>query len=127
MTSILVADDDASFRQLIRRILGPRGYDVVEAGDGQAVLEHLARAADGHCAEPDVVLLDVLMPGCSGLGVLEVLHRFAKPPPTVLVTGFRDPSIGILARRFGARRVMHKPVQVDDVIGVVLDVTTPRE
>ncbi len=66
---ILIADDRASSRELLRLILVRAGYDVIEAEDGLAALEQ-ARA--GH---PDLILLDLQMPGLDGYGALAELRR----------------------------------------------------
>lgn len=118
--TVLVVDDDSSFRCALRIALVEEGYEVMEASDGEGALELLAHAADGTGTAPDALVLDVLMPGCSGLGILELLRRFGRPPPTVLVTGFRDRSIDVLARRLGAVQVVHKPVELDEILAAVL-------
>lgn len=120
-TTVLLADDDDDFRRGMRRVLVQHGYDVLEASDGAQALELLAAAADGLTAQPDVVVLDVMMPGCSGLGILAATRRFAHRPSTLLLTGFTDPSLEVLARRYGAARVLHKPVDLDEVLDAVLE------
>ena len=110
-TSVLIADDDPAFRNLMRRRLLRQGYEVIEASDGEDALSLLASNA-----KPDVVVLDVLMPRCSGLGVLEILRGFGKAPPTLMVTGFVDRSIDLVAGRLGAFRVFHKPFALDDLV-----------
>lgn len=120
-TTILIADDDDLFRRVLKEELLARGYQVLEARDGAQTLEQLALAADGGCASPDVVVLDVCMPGYSGLGVLSAMRRFAAPPPTLLVTGFRDPSVELFARRMGAHRILQKPIDLDEVLAAVLE------
>jgi len=69
MTKIVVADDDADVRDLVQFKLEQSGMDVVSVGDGAAALE--ACASHG----PDLVLLDVMMPGMSGLDVCRSLRR----------------------------------------------------
>lgn len=117
--TILVADDDASARRAIRSALVDDGYDVVEACDGADALELLASAADCGTA-PDVVVLDVRMPRFSGLGVLRMLKAFARPPATVVVTAFADRSVDVFAHNFGAFRVLHKPLDLDELRATVL-------
>jgi CheY-like chemotaxis protein len=119
--TILLADDDHVLRRALREELEAKGYDVSEAPDGASALELLAAAADGGVAMPDVLVLDVRMPGLSGLGVLEAMRRLPRPPVTIVVTGFVDRSIQVFASRFGARRVLHKPVDLDELLGAVLD------
>lgn len=118
---VFVADDDASFRAGLVRALRDLEYLVVEASDGASALETLAAAADGALPAFDVVILDVCMPGYSGLGILDVTRRFGDTPPIILVTGFGDPSIDLLAGRRGALRVFHKPVELDELLAAVAD------
>lgn len=111
--TVFVADDDDAVRAGLRIILKEDGYDVIEASTGSEALLFLAAAADGEQPIPDVLVLDVNMPGISGLGILRAMRRFASPPPTIVITGFRDPSIDTMARRFGALQVIHKPLDVE--------------
>lgn len=69
---ILIADDRASSRELLRTVLERSGYEVTEAADGE---EALARARQGN---PDLILLDLQMPKLDGYGVLEELRRDAR-------------------------------------------------
>jgi DNA-binding response OmpR family regulator len=124
---ILVADDDDTFRGALGDALAQAGYEVVEVADGDAALETLAAAADGLAPAPDVVVLDVMMPGYSGLGILKVMRRFAQPPPTLLVTAFADRSLDVLAKNLGAIDVLRKPVAIDDVLCAVLEAAKRRQ
>ncbi|MBX3260499.1 MAG: response regulator [Labilithrix sp.] len=117
--TVFLADDDDLFRAVLREELLAHGYAVQDVSDGAQALELLAMAADGLAAPPDVVVLDVRMPGYSGLGVLNVMRRFAKRPPTLLLTAVSDTSIDVLARTMGAFGVLHKPVELDDVLDAV--------
>jgi CheY-like chemotaxis protein len=118
---ILLADDDELFRATLREELVEQGYEVIETSNGAEALEELARAADARGAVPDVLVLDVCMPGLSGLGVLDIMRRFPQQPPTLLITGFADKSIDVFASRFGAYRVLRKPVDLDEVLAAVVD------
>ncbi|MBX3203739.1 MAG: response regulator [Labilithrix sp.] len=117
--TVFLADDDDLFRAVLKDELIAHGYAVEDVSDGAQALELLAMAADGLAASPDVVVLDVRMPGYSGLGVLNVMRRFAKRPPTLLLTAVPDPSIDVLARTMGAFGVLHKPVELDEVLDAV--------
>jgi len=114
--TVLLADDDDTFRRTIRTILEEEGYAVLETSNGVETIELLASAADGLGPVPDVLVLDVCMPGYSGLGVLTTLQKFSARPATILVTGFTDPSVQTFARRLGAIRVIHKPIDLDDLL-----------
>ncbi len=78
---ILIADDRPSSRELLRLVLERSGYDVIEAADGQQALER-ARTEN-----PDLILLDLQMPGLDGYGVLAALRgetRFQNLPVLAL-------------------------------------------
>lgn len=78
---VLIVDDHAPFRALARMVLVADGFDVVgEAGDGD---DALATARD---LRPDVVLLDVQLPGTDGFGVAEALAGQPEAPVVVLVS-----------------------------------------
>ena len=84
MTTVLLVDDYAPFRESARGLLESGGFDVVgEAEDGEAALRLVKEV------RPEVVLLDVHMPGLDGF---EVARRLAEldPPPVVVLTSSRD-------------------------------------
>jgi CheY-like chemotaxis protein len=116
---VLVADDDADMRHALSLLLSRGGYQVLETGDGAQALELLAAAADGDGPRPDVLILDFCMPELSGIGVLKVLRRFGRVPPTILITGFPGSSVEAFARSAGALTVLRKPVDGDDVLAAV--------
>lgn len=82
MATVLICDDEEILRRLVRASLDEGDYDVVEAADGDEALER-ARAA---C--PDVILLDMMMPGRSGLQVLHELRadEQLRETPVVMLT-----------------------------------------
>jgi DNA-binding NarL/FixJ family response regulator len=78
---VLIVDDHAPFRALARMLLVADGFDVVgEAGDGRYAL------AAAHDLQPDVVLLDVQLPGADGFAVAEALAARPSAPAVVLVS-----------------------------------------
>lgn len=102
---ILVADDDEVSRRLVRRSLEP-AHEVVEAADGPSALSQIDAAA------PDLVLLDVMMPGMSGYDVCrEVKARQGDGPilPVILLTGLSDRSERTEGLRAGADEFLAKP------------------
>src|ERR1700723_2629275 len=79
-TTVLVVDDDPDIRLTLRQILREEGFRVREARDG---LEALERIAD---EEPDLVLLDLMMPGINGWEVLATLRHARKDLPVVVLS-----------------------------------------
>ena len=110
--TILVCDDEASLRELVRAILGP-DYSFVEAADGRSALE-LARDV-----EPDLIVLDLMLPIMSGIAVLEELRadeRLAEVP-VVVMTAWSHAEASAWAA--GANRFVSKPFHPDDLTTAV--------
>jgi CheY-like chemotaxis protein len=84
--TLLIVDDHADFRAAARGLLEAEGFDVIgEAADGEEAIEAVARLL------PQVVLLDVQLPGMDGLSVAEALAARPDPPAVVLISS-RDPA-----------------------------------
>lgn len=99
---ILVVDDDATIRTLLRRLLTIEGYSVDEAADGATAMAKL----DAH--RPDLLLLDIMMPGQDGLDVLEAVRR-TSDLPVILLTAKGDEADRVLGFHFGADDYVVKP------------------
>lgn len=81
---VLVVDDDEPIRMLEADILQSAGYEVEQANGGAAAIEKLKQI------RPDLVLLDLLMPGIDGWGVLRFIRTRANPPRVIVVSGLRE-------------------------------------
>jgi len=88
VSRVLVAEDSASIRLLLRRRLELAGHEVIEARDGPDTLATLGAHADGDA--PDVVLLDAMMPGADGAGVLREIKAEWPLMPVLLVTALHE-------------------------------------
>ncbi|HSP15684.1 MAG TPA: sigma-54 dependent transcriptional regulator [Thermoanaerobaculia bacterium] len=120
MSAILVVDDDASFRAMMRDILEQDRHRVVEAASGDAALELLRRA------RVDLVIADQRMPGRSGLDLLRELRSRPGSPPVILMTGYGTIPEAVEAVRLGAADYLTKPFEspaaVLEVVARALDV-----
>lgn len=112
---ILVVDDDKAVRNLLRGLLTAEGYTVDEAMNGPAALDRVARVA------PDLVLLDVMMPGQSGLDVLAVLRR-TSDVPVVILTAKDDETDRVVGLRLGADDYIVKPFSTAELAARVASV-----
>jgi putative two-component system response regulator len=114
-TRVLVADDEASLAELLRRILMKEGYGVEVAGTGIAALEALP------VYKPHLVLLDVNMPGMGGI---DVCRRIKQDPayrltPVVLITGMAQREKRLEGLDAGADDFLSKPVDIQELLARV--------
>ena len=111
---ILVGDDTPDILEMVKFILEGEGFRVFTAGTGQEVLASIRRD------RPDLVLLDLRMPGLDGFGVLRELGRGKEPPPPVVVLsakGAEEDRRAAMAA--GARSYLFKPFTVAQLLQAV--------
>jgi len=116
MARILVADDDPSFRALLRDILEGEGHAVTEARDGEEALRFARKESFA------LVLTDQRMPARDGLGLLRGLRaELPSPPPVVVLTGFGTIPEAVEAVRLGAADYLTKPLESPRALLAVVD------
>lgn len=117
---LLLAEDDDEMRRLLASVLRNDGYTVVEAADGQEMLDALTAAQTGGGDPINLVVADVRMPRLTGLEVLEQICGAHVTAPVILITAFGDPVTHEKAYELGAAAVLDKPFEFDDLRSVVL-------
>ena len=115
MIEVCLVDDQTLVRQGIRSLLelSDSIRVVAEAGDGMQAVETIPRV------KPDVVLLDMRMPGMSGLDVLNALAATNQLPPTIILTTFDDDQLVLAGLKAGARGYLLKDVSLDQLVDAV--------
>lgn len=106
----IVVDDDETFRSRLTRALESRGFDVRAAPNGEAALE-LARVES-----PEYAVVDLRMPGISGLEVVRELKAIDPHTNVVVLTGYGSIATALEAVRLGATHYLTKPADADDVL-----------
>jgi len=111
MKKVLIIDDDAEFRCLMAELLDARGWEVLEAAEGEAGLE------SARLQRPDVVLCDLLMPRCNGFQVCRAIRADVTLRHTrILVTSAREfDADRLAAREAGADGYLTKPIVIDEL------------
>ena len=112
---VLFVDDEIEFLQIMEKRMARRGITVSSAPDGESALRLLdAALAEGRLF--DVVVLDVRMPGTSGLEVLAQIKSRAPSLPVILLTGHASMEVAMQGLDMGAHDYMLKPVGINELI-----------
>jgi two-component system response regulator MprA len=106
---VLIADDDRAIRDALTRALGLEGYDVVQANDGNAALALI------ESAQPDVAILDVMMPNIDGLTVCRVLRAERNRLPVLMLTARTETPDRVAGLDAGADDYLAKPFELDEL------------
>ncbi|MBE0564652.1 MAG: sigma-54-dependent Fis family transcriptional regulator [Krumholzibacteria bacterium] len=119
---ILVIDDEEAIRLFLEATLEDRGYDVVTAATGQEALARVARA------EPDLVLLDLMLPDMSGIQVLEEVKKALPHVNVLMLTAYSGTETAVRAMKLDAFDYVTKPIELDRLLRLVqrgLDASAP--
>ena len=107
--SLLLVDDDAAFRQVMAGELGRFGYAIDSVGTGEEAIQRVAEA------EPEVVLLDLRLPGMGGLETLKAIQAAAPAVEVIMLTGHGSIDTAIESIRIGAFDYVVKPCPLDEL------------
>lgn len=121
--SVLIADDESNIRLTIRAALESDGYVVSEATNGKEALDSIERQT------PDLIVLDLNMPGMDGMAVLEHLKNLAavNKPRVVILTAYGSIATAVRATRLGAVDFLEKPITPAELRQTVRSVLTEPE
>lgn len=106
MERILVVDDELGVRQLLKKFLEHKGYMVAIAASG---LEAIAAVEEHH---PDLILLDIMLPGLNGLETLQRIREIDRTVEIIIVTGFSGGEMAKEAMRQVASDCVTKPIDL---------------
>jgi two-component system response regulator AtoC len=107
--TVLVADDDASIRSLLKQLLTDEGYAVLEAATGSEVVEQVKESS------PDLVIMDVRMPELDGIEALQKVKTSSPHTAVLIMTAFGTSNAAIKAMELGAFDYVTKPFELDKI------------
>lgn len=114
MAKILIVDDSATSRRIMRRILEGAGHEVIETDDGLIALERYA------LEQPSIVMLDLTMRGMHGLDVLAQLRELDPNARVIIASADIQRPVQELVARGGARDFVSKPFEEERVLTAVV-------
>jgi len=110
---ILVVDDEENIRGSLLSVLSDEGYDVSLAGDGEEALRMIRSEA------PDLVLLDIWIPGIDGIQTLEILKNFSSETEVIMMSGHGAIDTAVKATKLGAFDFIEKPFSLDSILKTI--------
>ncbi len=113
--TILIADDDAAVQLLLGRLLKLKGFSIVEALDGPSVVEALR----SHGEEVRLILLDLTMPGLSGIEMMRQIREIRPDVPILVMTGHREGDILSQLDRDEIAGFLGKPFQPPELLETI--------
>ncbi len=119
--TILVVDDEASQRELLGGFVESLGFCADEASSAEEALAAIRRAM------PEMVLLDVRLPGMNGIDALTEMRKLNADLPVLLITAYADLRQAVAAMKGGADDYLSKPVDLDELRSAIVDAIGPAE
>ena len=113
MSKILIVDDDDQLRISFEKLLREEGYVVAAAPSGEAGIKHIKGGL------PDLVILDMRLPGINGLETFTEIHEIEPKLPVIMMTAFGTTETAIEATKMGAFDYILKPFDIPDMLGVI--------
>jgi CheY-like chemotaxis protein len=107
---ILVADDEAEIRKMMRTAFETKGYEVAETDNGRDVIQSVKTC------RPDLVVMDIRMPSMDGWAALAQINQLPIPPPVVIVSSADDIDMNPAMLKEGVAAYLTKPFRIDELI-----------
>ncbi len=122
MARVLVADDSETILLLLRTRLEIAGHEVQTASDGQEVIDTLHRSEQGE--NPDLLLLDAMMPNKSGIDALRELRAEGVQTPALIVSAYQDGADGGALTDLEISDYVTKPIDFERLLASILELTS---
>jgi two-component system response regulator RegA len=106
----LVVDDDDIFRNRLCRAFTARGWEAIGAADGASALELASQSS------PDLAVVDLRLPGMSGLDIVQGLRNLDETTCIIMLTGYGSIATALTATKLGANHYLSKPADADQIL-----------
>ncbi|MDD5205550.1 MAG: sigma-54 dependent transcriptional regulator [Desulfobacterales bacterium] len=113
MSTILIIDDDDQLRRSFERLLAEEGYEILSAPSGEAGLNIIQERT------PDLVILDMRLPGMNGFETFKAVHAMESKLPVIIMTAYGTTETAIEATKMGAFDYILKPFDIPDMLSVI--------
>jgi nitrogen regulation protein NR(I) len=113
LSTVLIIDDDDQLRKSFEKLLMEEGFTVKSAASGEAGLNLVNEEA------PDLVILDIRLPGMNGLETFEAIRKIEPKLPVIIMTAYGTTETAIEATKMGAFDYILKPFEIPDMLGVI--------
>ena len=113
MSNILIIDDDDQLRKSFQKVLSQEGYHVQGAASGEAGLELIQKKV------PDLVVLDIRLPGMSGMETFHAVREMEGKLPVIIMTAYGTTETAIEATKMGAFDYVLKPFDIPDMLTLI--------
>jgi len=117
-TKLLIVDDEEIIRKTMKDTLEDEGYEVFDTGDGIEAID-MVRSIN-----PDLVFLDIWLPGMDGMKALQLIKEFNPELPVVMITGHGTVNTAMQAIKMGALDFLEKPLSLENILSVINDAIT---
>jgi len=121
MASILIIDDDTYIRSTFEDLFVPDGHEVIALMTAEDALAYLQNE------EPDLIFLDLKLPGMDGLGFLKELRTRKNDIPVVVITGHANVDTSVQAMKLGAADYIRKPFNIDELVLIVEKIVKEKQ
>ena len=122
---ILVVDDEASVRKMVRLTLAKAGFDVVDAADGQQAVE--AIRSDDNALMVDAIFCDIQMPRMNGMEAIDYFRAQFPSVPVVVITGQPDVQKATTLMKNGVMDYLVKPIESQTLVDTAKKAVTEHE
>lgn len=107
--SILIIDDEENIRDLMYRFIVKLGYKVSTASDLTEAVYSINKEL------PDIIFLDIVLPGCNGIEILKLIKLFKKDIVIIMISGYADENLAKESLKKGAFDYLTKPFDIDHI------------